>query len=404
MTGTPTFQRPIESVPQGTWDVIVAGAGPAGSVAALHLASRGHRVLLVERHAFPRDQACGDLLIKDSLDCLRRAGLYERVRSHAQPTDAALVSSPSKIEWLVEGEFMVVRRRKLDLLLAERASEAGAIVCRGKVESIEVRPDGTVQASIGRAGQTVVARAAVIATGADTRLAEQLGMLTRRMPTAVALRQYVRSEASLKPLVFSFARRMAPGYGWIFPLPGGWYNIGCGVVCNGGSRPKVDLHATLQAFYEVYPAAAEIRAGATKEESVHGARLRAGLYGVRFVGPGNVVAVGETVGTTYPFTGEGIGKAMESGELAAAALDEALSEHSADALVGYDRRMEELRPKYFGYERAQRWLSHPILNDLVALRARRSQYLRAAAAALVSETDDPRAIFSIRGLLTSLWR
>lgn len=366
MSRAPAFQLPIESAPSGTWDVVVAGAGPAGSVAALHLASRGHRVLLVERHAFPRDKACGDLLIKDSIDCLRRAGLYERVRAHAQPTDTALVSSPSKIDWQVHGEFMVVRRRDLDHLLAEHASEAGAVVCRGKVETLEVQPEGAIRATIGRPGWSVCARAAVIATGADTRLAEQLGMVSRRMPTAIALRQYVRSEARVKPLVFSFARKIAPGYGWIFPLTGGWYNVGCGAVCNGGSTPGIDLHATLRAFYDVYPAATEIRARAVEEESARGARLRAGLYGVRFIGPGNVVAAGETVGTTYPFTGEGIGKAMESGELAAAALDDALSGRSVDGLASYERDMEELRPKYVGYAMAQRWLSYPILNDLVA--------------------------------------
>ena len=64
------------------WDVAVVGAGPAGATAALHLARRGLRVALVDRHRFPRDKVCGDALIPDAIHALERCGLYDTVRAH----------------------------------------------------------------------------------------------------------------------------------------------------------------------------------------------------------------------------------------------------------------------------------------------------------------------------------
>ncbi len=72
------LQRNIGDVPRDGWDVVVAGAGPAGATAALHLARRGRRVLLADRHPFPREKVCGDGLIPDALRALERAGLLPR--------------------------------------------------------------------------------------------------------------------------------------------------------------------------------------------------------------------------------------------------------------------------------------------------------------------------------------
>ncbi|HET9948625.1 MAG TPA: hypothetical protein VFQ22_06870, partial [Longimicrobiales bacterium] len=105
---------------------------------------------------------------------------------------------------------------------------------------------------------------------------------------------------------------------------------------------------------------------------------------------------------TYPFTGEGIGKAMESGELAAAQLAAWLAGRDPSALDAYAERLEsELRPRYHGYELAQRWLARPWLNDLVARRIRRGGWLAEAVRGVVAETVDPARVFSWRGILRS---
>ena len=66
-------------------DVLVVGAGPAGSACAQLLAHKGMHVLLADQHAFPRDKVCGDGLIPDAHHALRRLGVYDEVMAQAQP-------------------------------------------------------------------------------------------------------------------------------------------------------------------------------------------------------------------------------------------------------------------------------------------------------------------------------
>jgi flavin-dependent dehydrogenase len=112
---------------------------------------------------------------------------------------------------------------------------------------------------------------------------------------------------------------------------------------------------------------------------------------------------GESLGTTYPFSGEGIGKAMESGEAAAEALERALSGGGPDALELYPRLLQRrLKPRYFGYEMAERWISRPWLCEAIFRRARKSRWMQEALAGLAAETVDPLEVFSWKGFIKSL--
>ena len=114
------------------------------------------------------------------------------------------------------------------------------------------------------------------------------------------------------------------------------------------------------------------------------------------------MVIGEAIGATFPFTGEGIGKAMETGELAAEVASRALGEADFDHLKEFPQRLErELKPKFLGYQLAQDWLSRPWLNDLVARRIRKSRFLQELVQGIVNETVDPREVFSVRGLVRS---
>jgi flavin-dependent dehydrogenase len=133
--------------------------------------------------------------------------------------------------------------------------------------------------------------------------------------------------------------------------------------------------------------------------------IRCGLKGSSFLADRNVLAVGEAVGTTFPFTGEGIGKAMESGEIAAHVVHKALKTGDLESLNEYPRLLEEqLRPRYLGYEVASKWLSKAWLNDLVALRVSKSRFLHSAVTGILSEESDPRKVFSLQCILRSFWR
>jgi hypothetical protein len=96
---------------------------------------------------------------------------------------------------------------------------------------------------------------------------------------------------------------------------------------------------------------------------------------------------------------------METAELAAASIHSALSTRSTGKLheLAWRVRME-LMPRYLGYEIGERWVSYPWLNDLIAWRAQRSPFLQRLLRGIISDSVDPRRLFSIGGLLKSLWR
>jgi flavin-dependent dehydrogenase len=136
-----------------------------------------------------------------------------------------------------------------------------------------------------------------------------------------------------------------------------------------------------------------------------GARLRCGLRDASRAALGGVLAVGETIGTTYPLSGEGIGKAMHTGELAAALLDEAFRAGDLGRLRDFPARLEAgLRAQYRGYVRADTWLMRPWRNDLLAWRIARSPGLRARVARVFAADADPGPVFAARAVLGSFWK
>lgn len=391
-----------EAAAESDWDVTIVGAGPAGATAAIHLARRGHRTLLLDKDAFPRDKVCGDALIADAIRALRRAGLYESVCVLGFKTALSTVYSPARVHFDVHGEFLTLKRFALDALIAREAVASGAIFCRSKVTSVEARPDNSVMIKVSGSANPIRSRIVFLATGANVDIAADLGLITRPGPSAVALRCYARSDVSVDRLIISYDRSIAPGYAWIFPLSGGEFNIGCGITYDETNSARVNLREIFRVFVEGFPVAREIMRTAHSISPLRGARLRCGLDGARPAGGDNILVIGESIGATFPFTGEGIGKAMETGELAAEVAHNALINEDFERLKEFPARLEsELKPKFFGYQIAQDWFSKPWLTDFVARRIRRSRFLQESMAGIVNETVDPREIFSARGILRS---
>ena len=398
----PVLQQPAAALAHRLFDVVIVGAGPAGVTTAFRLASAGHQVALVDKRVFPRSKACGDGLLGDSLRMLRRLELYELVRSHGHLVDAVRIFSPSQYAVDIPGEFMTIRRDVLDFLLARAAVDRGATFAVAEVTSLAEEPDRIVARCPGT-NVGVTGRLAVVATGADIRLVPSRTKATAEQRRATALRCYARSSVSLDRLIVTFDRSILPGYGWIFPLGNQEYNLGCGVFDRGAGRRRPNLRDMFHTLVERFPPARELMAHGAFTSPLKGAPLRCGLTGVPAYAGGRIVVVGEATGTTFPFTGEGIGKAMETGALAADHVSRALTAGSLEPLSHLPHVLQTtLEPRYRGYHVAERWLSHAWMSDFLIKRAGRSPYLQRAAAGVLNESIDPEEIFSWRGLVTSL--
>jgi geranylgeranyl reductase family protein len=402
MNGAP--QCSIANAARQIWDVAIIGAGPSGSTAAIHLAAKGHRVLLLDKDDFPRDKVCGDGLIADTIAALKRAGLYKQVLALGFESTFGTVYSPSRIAFDVSGQFITLKRIILDELILQKALDKGAEFCKCKISNVAILPDNLLSLAVEGSSLSIRAKIIFIATGANIELPAKLGLVTQTNPSAVALRCYVRSPISLDRLVISYDRSITPGYAWIFPLGSDEFNIGCGITYRDNLNFRPNLRAVFRQFVDHFPLASDIMSRAESIAPLRGAMLRCGLAGTVSKGCGSILVLGESIGSTFPFTGEGIGKAMETGELAAEVAHQALSDDDFEILNVFPERVErELKPKFLGYQIAEDWFSKPWLNDFIARRINKSHFLQQAISGLVNETVDPRKIFSLRGILRSFF-
>jgi geranylgeranyl reductase family protein len=404
--------NPLTSLPDRC-EVLVVGAGPSGSACAQWLARHGVDVLLVDAQTFPRDKTCGDGLIPDAHAALARLGVLDEVMAKAQPVGHVRCIGPSGRGIDVPGTLAVLPRRELDAIVCRAAVDAGARFfaparfeapledAAGRVVGARLKtPDGVREVQAGWV---------VLATGAVPQAMLAAGLCDRRTPSGVALRGYVKNDAMtgrITELDVVWHRKLKGGYGWIFPCGGGVFNIGAGLL---SSHDIVDGRAAMQdtnlrdlfaAFTDVYPPARQLMDGGTVVGELKGAPLRCSLDGARYSRPG-LIATGEAVGSTYSFTGEGIGKALETGLLAAEAVVEGRRHGSDEASVrsAYEGRLKALKPKFDLYEKGNKVNAHPWLADLLIWRAKKSERLLRRMAGVLNETSNPGQLVTARGLL-----
>lgn len=382
-------------------DVIVAGAGPAGSAAALQLARAGRRVILCDRSEFPRDKTCGDGLIADAIAAFEKLGLDHAVAGRAYCTSRLRLFSPRATQVSFETAFWVLPRRILDHMLFARAIEAGAQFRRLIVDA--PLTDGLrivgITGRVPKSDARVELRAplTLLATGASAGVLRKFDPDARDTASGYAIRTYAESSRGpLTELIISLERDLLPGYAWAFPVPGGLINVGIGRMRARRLREDaVNLRRRLDDLVAGRGVLGRHLGPLRVVEPYQGAPLRTGLAGARLDRPGLAI-IGEAAGTTYALTGEGIGKAMESGILAA---ELAIAAGSSMAEIG-PTYAELMRTRYAArfetYEIAQRWMRFPFVADYIAARANRSRWLHERLTGILTERVLPTHVFSAR--------
>jgi geranylgeranyl reductase family protein len=327
-------------------EVVVVGAGPAGSSAAYWLARAGLDVLLLEKAAFPREKVCGDgltprgtrALLDMGIDVSEDAGwLHNKglrvigggMRLHLDWPD--LTSFPS---------YGLVRpRADLDALLATQAVKAGAVLHEQTTVSEPVfdragRVTG-VAAKAGPDKRDVFYRAPIVLAcdGVSGRVAQHLGLHRNdKRPMGVAVRRYYTSPRTHDNYLESWLElwdgpvdtgRQLPGYGWIFGMGDGTVNVGLGVLNSSAGFQKTDYRTMLTRWLDSTPEQWGLREP-NATGPIRGAGLPMGFNRTPHYTRG-LLLVGDSGGAVNPFNGEGIPYAMESGKFAAEAVVQALT-------------------------------------------------------------------------------
>jgi geranylgeranyl reductase family protein len=308
----------------------VVGAGPAGSIAALVLARAGASVTLVDKARFPRDKACGDVVgpkglqVLDDLGVGEPAGLDVGDMVVVGPNGRQVVL-PALDGRTYPGRARVVPRTVLDDALRTAALDAGALALGGRADRPLVDGDGEVEGfAVATARGEVEVRAGVVigADGSTSHVAGVAGLVDpHRVLWGFAVRSYIVQDVALPAIVlWEPARFQAfPGYGWVFPGPGGVANVGLGIGTLAQRRAGAGAVQALPAYLERLVRLGLIDRVPASPPPRLGGWLKMGMVGTT-PAAGRVLLVGDAAGLVNPLQGEGIAQAMTSGRAAADAV------------------------------------------------------------------------------------
>jgi geranylgeranyl reductase family protein len=343
-------------------DVLIVGAGPGGSTTAYHLARHGIDVTLLDKARFPREKVCGDGLTPRAVVALRRMGIdtddprFERHQGLRIYSRKAVLELPWPTLEDFPGFGLTMTRHGFDELLVRQAEKAGARLRERTEATSPAIDDGWVTGARVRDLDEdreidVRARFVIAADGAASRLAAHVGV--RRdasKPLGIAARRYHRVDRHPGPWLEVWmdlwdGDDLMPGYGWLFPLPDGSVNLGAGLLNTFKNFKDVSAQRVFDAFWRMLPADWEVNEE-TAEGGVLSGPLPMGMSRVPTAVPGMLV-VGDAAGIVNPFNGEGIAYAMETGELAAELVHEALVKDRPGLAHLYPTILRERYARYF---------------------------------------------------------
>ena len=354
------WNQPIDTgdfpEPNSHFDVIVVGGGPGGSAAAGYLAMEGKRVLLIEKGVWPRDKVCGDAVGGKSLGHVKALGVKAKLESSphfrvngivfSSPNGSSVrVALPEEDVEKMEAGYSLPRQQ-FDWILFERATalvleNGGSVIQGGDVREVKTSEDESTITGVdvrigGRKGEMFSYNAdwTVGAGGYQCPVAKKIVRdmakeeMVDKMHYCGGYREYWKGvkgcEGNVGDIEIHFVDSVVPGYFWLFPLGDGVVNVGIGMVLGLLDKQKkklrplqADVIANHPSFKERFADAEMIPKTGKGWQLPFGSPRKGEKNQPRRAYAPGALLIGDSASLVDPFSGEGVGNALVTGEMAA---------------------------------------------------------------------------------------
>lgn len=335
------------------YDVVIIGAGPAGTIASMYLKKSGKKVLLIDKARFPRDKICGDAQGRKLASVLKELDFYNDYRKLPGVEIYGLrLSSPKGVQLDIdlidrlETPGYIVRRKDLDNFLFSKAKSLEIETRENTiVKDIEFDENDNVKTLHCIDSETskefqLTAKMYIAADGADSLFAKKLNIKNPPEHFIVALRAYYKNVSGMDKMIeLHLLNNLVPGYFWIFPLSNNEVNVGLGMVIKTKNKKNINLLNEMKNAIAENPLFKERfkdseLVGNIKAWNLPVASFKRKCYG------NNYLLVGDAAGLINPLSGEGVGTASLSAKEAALVAIKALdSQVNQTTLSEYERNI-----------------------------------------------------------------
>jgi menaquinone-9 beta-reductase len=339
-----------------TKKIIIIGAGPSGSIAALYLAERGYNCTLIDKDTFPREKTCGDALggyVVSVLNQVNPALLKDFMRTTKKiPITKAIFYSPSFRRLFFptairsdinSPESFIFKRIDFDNFLVDRIRTNALIdfIEGERVSSVE-RREGSVVVNTNNGQCEYIGNLILFGTGGHKISGNTISSEAESNSQSVfGIRAYFKNvqwENDSDNIHLFFIKEILPGYLWVFPSSNGEANVGLATDIKRIQKNKIDLKKVFSESVDNYPELKNRLKNAEQITPWKGMKIPLGGNFSKISGE-NYLLMGDAASLANPLTGEGIGEAMYSGLFAAKTAIRSIgnNDFSSEFLEEYDK-------------------------------------------------------------------
>jgi menaquinone-9 beta-reductase len=382
------------------FDIIIIGAGSAGLSAALTLSKSNTKILLIDKCSFPRDKICGDGLTSESALILRQFGVLNPILKRGFISDSVDVY-PFNDERSITKQHRIVtlKRSILDNILMDKAVNnnikflhrkfTGKISSESEYVSLEfLNPENGLLESLS-------SKYFILATGSS--FAPMKNIKGTKRANIATIRGYYRADWNItNPLVYLDESDITLAF-YLFPMGDNLFNIGCCRLI--GHKKKVDLRELLNDFIENR---LKIKYGnnGNWEDKPTGECIRSDLLNIKNAVLNHGLMAGESLGTTCPFTGEGISKALKSGIIASETILKCLQFSNDKFLSEYKSRIKtEIGKTHTPYKILEFIATKKILRNWLFPKACKSSFIQSKLLTKFGDEMDSGTILELKSIL-----